>query len=55
MEGKLMMKPPETFKQTLYNMRQFVERGEKILAEDLPYEDEKSRLISLSQECYLYE
>ena len=51
----MIMKQPETFAETLFNMRYFVEQGEKILAEDLPYEDEKARLIKLSQQCYLYD
>lgn len=49
----MIMKQPETFKDLLYNMRYFVEQGEKILSQDLPYDDQKNRLETLSEECYI--
>ena len=47
------MTAPKTFKELLINMRYFVEQGDKILSQNLPYDDEKCRLETLSDECHL--
>ena len=48
------MTAPETFKDVLYNMRYFVDKGDEIMAErGLTHDEQRVRLEKLSDQCYL--